>query len=81
MGYSNNYNGTTERAQMQKRHFALIAEATAALPARGRRKLAEHFADRLAGTNPLFHRDHFLAVCMGEKAPMSMPYRPRMRRG
>lgn len=80
-GFSNR-NGRSVAPGMQKRHFALIAETIASMPvSRGARAaLADHFADALADTNENFHREHFIAVAMGKKAPTSMPYRPRTRR-
>jgi hypothetical protein len=54
---------------MQRRHYELIAEVIATAPfvsVRGpldRDTLAQHFADRLAQTNPKFDRARFLRAC------------------
>jgi hypothetical protein len=55
--------------KMQKRHYQLIADIIRALPgidssdAEWRKKVAEHFADSLRKTNPLFSRERFLEAC------------------
>lgn len=49
---------------LQRRHFKLIAETIAdfGYPA-DQRRLAAHFANKLAATNPLFNRARFLRAC------------------
>lgn len=53
---------------MQHRHFATVATIIKSLEdpsisKRDRHTLARHFADELAGTNPRFDRQRFLAAC------------------
>ncbi len=50
--------------EMQHRHFATVAAIIAALPDDMlTRAVADHFADKLAATNPRFDRKRFLAAC------------------
>lgn len=54
--------------KMTRQHFELIADAIRTAPQNPttrdgnaiRQDLAEHFADRLGATNPLFQRDKFI---------------------
>ena len=62
--------GATHPATLQHRHFAVIAGILADMDgencgvSRGQhREICEHFADRLAATNPNFDRARFLAAC------------------
>lgn len=53
-------------SSMEHRHFATIAAILRDMPVRwGKRRkdIAEHFADRLATTNPRFDRSRFFAAC------------------
>lgn len=61
----------TQNARMTKAHFELIAETlkTAPVDYRERFHMAEHFADTLARTNPLFARERFLAACQPQPLP------------
>lgn len=64
---------TNANSDMQHRHFATVAAIIAALPyseaARmskdDTQRIAEHFADALARTNPRFARKRFLLACQG----------------
>ena len=62
--------GADYPATLQHRHFAVIAGILAeldgvalAINPEQRRAIREHFADRLARTNPKFDRKRFLAAC------------------
>lgn len=65
--------------KMTKQHFEAIADAIRTAPTvtnrndgrhyRTARDLAEHFADTLAGSNPLFDRGKFIARATGIKVP------------
>lgn len=51
--------------EMQHRHFATIATILREIPDdMFSRAIANHFADRLAETNPRFNRQRFLSACM-----------------
>jgi len=61
---------TTKPVKLQHRHFALIADIIRNLPHNVpvslnyyRTSVAEHFANKLARTNPGFDRDRFIAAC------------------
>lgn len=60
----------TKSVSLQHRHYVLIAEAIATLPVyRGndcRIMVANHFANKLADTNPRFDRARFIACAAGE---------------
>lgn len=49
--------------EMQHRHFSVIAAIIAQLDLPTRKKMANHFADSLAQTNPKFDRGRFYAAC------------------
>jgi len=59
----------SKSVNLQHRHFVMIAEAIASLPVyRGndcRIAVANHFADKLADTNPRFDRGRFIACAVG----------------
>jgi hypothetical protein len=50
---------------MQRRHFELIAETIAELPANGNQRyvVAHQFARKLRATNPQFNEARFLRAC------------------
>lgn len=53
---------------MQHRHFKAIAATIASFPFNHqyeRLQMANHFADSLAGTNPKFDRERFVAAATG----------------
>lgn len=62
---------TNAASSMEHRHFATVAAIIAALPSNGdthmskdnTQRVAEHFADHLARTNPRFDRARFLRAC------------------
>lgn len=61
----------TRTPKMTKSHFELIAERTRSFPdfeytLAGRARLADHFADALAATNPNFDRARFIAAATRE---------------
>lgn len=52
--------------KMQKRHYQLIADLIRTFNDTGvldHQRLAEHFANGLKKTNPLFSRERFLEAC------------------